>query len=64
MTSNHYDTIIIGAGRGERGLKPPGFDVRREVEGVGLSWLVVDDVGFGVRIGHGSVLLCVYFIPD
>ena len=34
-----------------------GFDVRHKIERVGLGRLVVDDVGFRVRVGHGEFLL-------
>jgi hypothetical protein len=34
-----------------------GFDIRHEIESVGLSQLVVDDVVFRVRVRHGDILL-------
>lgn len=40
-----------------------GFDIRREVERVPFGRLVVDDVGFGVGVGHGRVSPVVVFYP-
>jgi len=39
-----------------------GFNVRREIQSINVSRLVIDYLGFGV-VGHGKALLCFLFLP-